>query len=93
MYSDVLAYCNKCPECVVVTGAGHHHWPPLHPIIIQRGLFRSMVLRVQLNCLIMPFHSGWYKVVFSLVIPSDWQILSMRPLSVQGQSIIPTPMI
>ena len=35
MYSDVLAYCNKCPECVVVTGAGHHHWPPLHPIIIH----------------------------------------------------------
>ena len=36
MYTDVLAYCKKCPECAVVTGAGHQHRPPLHPIPIQR---------------------------------------------------------
>ena len=36
MYTDVLAYCKKCPECAVVTGAGRQHRPPLHPISIQR---------------------------------------------------------
>ena len=36
MYTDVLAYCKKCPECVVVTGGGRQHRPPLHPIPIQR---------------------------------------------------------
>ena len=35
MYTNVLAYCKKCPECAVVTGAGHQHRPPLHPIPIQ----------------------------------------------------------
>ena len=25
MYTDVLAYCKKCPECVVVTGGGRQH--------------------------------------------------------------------
>ena len=36
MYTDVLAYCKKCPECAVVTGAGRQHRPPLHPIPVQR---------------------------------------------------------
>ena len=36
MHTDVLAYCKKCPECVVVTGAGRQHRLPLHPIPIQR---------------------------------------------------------
>ena len=36
MYTDVLAYCKKCPKCVIVTGGGHLHRPPLHPIPIQK---------------------------------------------------------
>ena len=54
---DVLAYCKKCPECVVVTGGGQQHRQPLHPIPIQRGLSKLLasiswsyrVLRVVTN--------------------------------------------
>ena len=42
------------------------------------ALFHSMALRVRLDRSTMLSHSGWYEVVFSLVIPSDLQIPSMR---------------
>ena len=38
MYSNVLSYCKKCPECAVVLGSGHQHRPPLKPIPIQRPI-------------------------------------------------------
>ncbi len=31
-----IAYCKKCPECAVVTGAGRRHQLPLHLIHVQR---------------------------------------------------------
>ena len=36
LYNDVLLYCKSCLECVVVTGAGCQHRPPLKPIPTQR---------------------------------------------------------
>ena len=49
MYTDVLAYCKKCPECVVVAGAGRQHRPPLHPIPIQRP-FQIIGLDMEFSC-------------------------------------------
>ena len=36
MYKDAMAFCKRCPECAVVTGAGPQHRPPLKPIRVQR---------------------------------------------------------
>ena len=36
MYADTVAFCKRCPDCAVVTGAGRQHKPPLHPIPVER---------------------------------------------------------
>ena len=36
MYADAMAFCKRCPECVIATGAGRQHKPPLKPIPVQR---------------------------------------------------------
>ena len=36
IYRDVMEFCKNCPDCVVVSGAGRKHKPPLHPIPVQR---------------------------------------------------------
>ena len=36
MYADTVAFCKRCPDCAVVTGAGQQHKPPLHPIPVER---------------------------------------------------------
>ena len=36
MYSDILSFCKKCPDCAVVTGGGRLHRPPLKPIPVER---------------------------------------------------------
>ena len=50
MYADVLAFCKKCPECAVVTGAGRQHRPPLRPIPIQRPFQKIGVDIMDLPC-------------------------------------------
>ena len=50
MYTDAMAFCKKCPECAVVTGAGRQHKPPLKPIPVQRS-FQIMGLDIMdLSC-------------------------------------------
>ena len=36
LYKDVIEWCQSCPECSVVTGAGRKHVPLLHPIPVER---------------------------------------------------------
>ena len=36
MYADAMAFCKRCPECAIATGAGRQHKPPLKPIPVQR---------------------------------------------------------
>ena len=36
MYTDVVKYCSKCPQCAIVNRAGHINKPPLSPIPVQR---------------------------------------------------------
>jgi len=36
MYADAMAFCKKCPECAIVTGAGRQLKPSLKPIPVQR---------------------------------------------------------
>ena len=36
MYVDSVAWCKRCPECAITTGAGQQHKPPLKPIPVQR---------------------------------------------------------
>ena len=35
MYRDTVRFTSNCPQCVTVTGGGHHHRPPLHPIPVS----------------------------------------------------------
>ena len=36
MYADTMAFCKKCPECVIATGGQRQHKPYLQPIPVQR---------------------------------------------------------
>ena len=36
MYPDTMAFCKKCPECVIATGGQRQHKPYLQPIPVQR---------------------------------------------------------
>ena len=36
MYSYVDCYCNSCPQCATVSGAGRQGRPPLRPIPVKR---------------------------------------------------------
>ena len=50
MYTDVLAYCKKCPECAVITGAGCQHQPPILLIPVQRPFQIAGVDIMDLPC-------------------------------------------
>ena len=36
MYTDVLGFFKRCPDCAVVTGGGQQHRPALQPIPVDR---------------------------------------------------------
>ena len=50
MYADIFAFCKKCPECAIVTGAGRQHRPPLRPIPVQRPFQKVGVDIMDLPC-------------------------------------------
>ena len=50
MYSDVLSFCKKCPDCAVVTGGGRQHKPPLRPIPVERPFQKIGVDIMDLPC-------------------------------------------
>ena len=50
MYTDALAFCKRCPECAIVTGAGRQHRPPLKPIPVQRPFQKIGVDIMDLPC-------------------------------------------
>ena len=50
MYSDVFAFCKRCPDCAVVTGGGRQHRPPLRPIPVERPFQKIGVDIMNLPC-------------------------------------------
>ena len=45
-----MAYCKRCPECAVVSGAGCQHRPPLKPIAVHRPFQKIGVDVMDLPC-------------------------------------------
>ena len=50
MYSDVMSYCKRCPECATVTGASRQRRPPLQPIPILRPFQKMGIDIIDLPC-------------------------------------------
>ena len=50
MFADVLAFCNRCPDCAIVTSGGREHRPPLRPIPVKRPFQKIGVDVTDLPC-------------------------------------------
>ena len=63
-----MAYCKRCPECAIVSGAGRQHRPPLKPIPVQRPFQKIGVDIMDLPC---TEHGNKHVVIFqdTLVFP------------------------
>ena len=50
MFSAVVTFCKKCPDCAIVTGGGRQHRPLLRPIPVQRPFQKIGVDIMDLPC-------------------------------------------
>ena len=50
MSNDVMSYCKRCPQCVIVSGGGRQHRPPLRPIPVERPFQKIGVDIMDLPC-------------------------------------------
>ena len=50
MYTDILLFCKRCPDCAVVTGRGRQNKPPLQPIPVEQPFQKIGVDIMDLPC-------------------------------------------
>jgi hypothetical protein len=75
MYTDILSFCKRCPDCAVVTGGGRQHKPPLQPIPVERPF-----QKIGLDIMYLPCTEGGNKhvVVFQDML-TKWPIVYHVP--------------
>ena len=73
MYKDALGHSNSCPQCAIVSGGGHVHKPPLHPVPVERAF---QILEVDIMELPKTSKSNQYVVVFQIFL-TKWPMVSL----------------
>ena len=92
MYKDALDHSKRCPQCAIVSGGGHVHKPPLHPIPVERAF---QILGVDIMELPKTSKGNQYVVVFQDFL-TKWPMVfpipdqkSLRIVQLLVENIIP----